>query len=230
MKINWIGQSGYLLDDGETRILIDPYLSDIVNKVANRPRMVDPLFMAKDFKGDAIICTHDHLDHLDPEAIKDFDKKMLFIAPLSCEQKLKELECNNIALLNIGDSIEVGKFNFTAVFANHSIEAIGVLLEWDGYILYFTSDTLYHKKLEDMRKYKPDIMFVCINGKLGNMNVEEAVELTEIVNPRVGIPSHYGMFESNTENPGKYTSKLKNSFEMEQNKFYHINEILGGRK
>ena len=69
-------------------------------------------------------------------------------------------------------------------------------------------------------------MFICINGKLGNMNVSEAIKLTKIINPEVGIPTHYGMFESNTENPLNYISKINCGFEMEYNKEYHISEVV----
>jgi len=226
MKITWIGQSGYLLDDGKSRILLDPYLSDVVNRVANRPRMVEAPFLAKDFSGDAVICTHDHLDHLDPEAITDFDKKMLFIAPPMCEAHLKDLGCKNINLLTVGDSIKIGDFTITAVLAFHTVEAFGVLIDWKDYRLYFSSDTIYDNRLEEMKKFNPDIMFICINGKLGNMDVDEAVKITEAVNPRVGVPTHYGMFESNTEDPKKYTSRLSCGFEMEYNKIYEIDAIL----
>ena len=70
------------------------------------------------------------------------------------------------------------------------------------------------------------MMFVCINGKLGNMNVEEAVRLTRVIMPKVAVPTHYGMFESNTEDPKKYTSQLKKSFEMEYNKEYSVREVI----
>ena len=69
-------------------------------------------------------------------------------------------------------------------------------------------------------------MFICINGKLGNMNVEEALKLTEILSPRVGVPTHYGMFESNTEDPEKYTSRVAHGFEMKHNTEYTAKEIL----
>lgn len=230
MRINWIGQSGYLLDDGKKRILIDPYLSDIVNRVASRPRLVEAPFQAKDFSGDAVVCTHDHLDHLDPESITDFDKKMLFIAPPSCKAHLKELGCKKIKTINIGNRIKIGSFSMMAVPAFHTIEAIGLLVEWKGIRLYFTSDTLYDKRLEEMQKFKPDILFICINGKLGNMDVGEAIMLTKAIHPRVGIPTHYGMFESNTEDPKKYTTGVTCGFEMEYNKFYDINDILGESK
>lgn len=230
MKITWIGQSGYKLDDGNTCILIDPYLSDVVNKVANRPRMIDPPFTARDFKGDAVVCTHDHLDHLDVEAVPDFDKNITIIAPPSCEKKLRELEREKIKILPIGESVSVGNFTLTAVPAFHTVEAIGILLQWKEYKLYFSSDTLYDSRLAEMKRYKPDIMFICINGRLGNMNVEEAVQITRAVNPRVGVPTHYGMFESNTEDPKKYTSQIKNSFEMQLNTEYEIEEILEASK
>ena len=70
------------------------------------------------------------------------------------------------------------------------------------------------------------MMFICINGRLGNMNVEDAVKLTKILSPRVGVPTHYGMFESNTEDPRKYLRELDCGFEMKHNTEYSIKEVL----
>ena len=58
------------------------------------------------------------------------------------------------------------------------------------------------------------------------MNVEEAVKLTEILSPRVGVPTHYGMFESNTEDPEKYLSRVAHGFEMKHNVSYSVGEVL----
>ncbi len=41
LSIRWIGQSGYLLTDGKTTICIDPYLSDVVNRIAGRARFLN---------------------------------------------------------------------------------------------------------------------------------------------------------------------------------------------
>lgn len=38
MNIRFLGQSGYVLRTEKTRIILDPYLSDSVNRVAGRPR------------------------------------------------------------------------------------------------------------------------------------------------------------------------------------------------
>ena len=58
------------------------------------------------------------------------------------------------------------------------------------------------------------------------MNVDEAVKLTKIINPKIGVPTHYGMFESNTENPLNYISKIDCGFEMEYNKEYDASEVM----
>ena len=74
----------------------------------------------------------------------------------------------------------------------------------------------------DREEYRDNLY----NGKLGNMNVSDAVKLTKIINPKVGIPTHYGMFASNTEKPVNYTSKLDCGFIMEYNKEYDVEEVL----
>ena len=101
-----------------------------------------------------------------------------------------------------------------------------VVLQAEGLTLYFSGDTLYDEKLFDISRFSPDCTFICINGKLGNMNVEEAVKLTCIIDPKVGVPTHYGMFESNTEDPKKYTDAIKCGFEMKHNVKYDIYEVL----
>lgn len=227
LKIRWIGQSGYILNDGKTEICIDPYLSDVVNRLHDRPRMVNAPFAPEELKSDIVICTHDHLDHIDIDAIPLMKKEnMLFLAPSDAENTLKKCGVTNYIPFDEGRKFAAGDFEIEAVFAQHSIPAIGVVIRHEGKTLYFSGDTLYNKKLEELEKYKIDIMFICINGKLGNMNADEAVKLTTVINPKVGVPAHYGMFASNTEDPQNYISHLKNGFETEYNKEYEIKEIL----
>ena len=227
LKIRWIGQSGYILNDGKTEICIDPYLSDVVNRIANRPRMVKAPLLPEELKSDVVICTHNHLDHVDIDAIPLIKKEnILFLAPVDAKQTLLECGVINYKAFNEGTAVNIGDFELKAVFADHTVPAIGVIIKHNGITMYFSGDTEYSKKLEGLKEYNIDIMFICINGKLGNMNVGEAVQLTKIINPKVGVPTHYGMFESNTENPLKYTAKLDCGFVMEYNKEYDAKEVL----
>ena len=227
MKIKWIGQSGYILNDGTNEICIDPYLSDVVNRIAQRPRVVEAPFLPEELKSDVVICTHNHLDHVDIDSITLMKKEdMLFLAPTDAKKQLIECGVINFKTFDEGESVSTGCFELKAVFADHTVPAIGVIVKHNGITMYFSGDTEYNEKLDDLRKYNIDIMFICINGKLGNMNVDEAVKFTKIINPKVGIPTHYGMFESNTENPKNYTSNIDCGFEMEYNKEYDISEVL----
>lgn len=228
MKITWIGQSGYVLNDGKTEVCIDPYLSDVVNRVANRPRMVEAPFLSEELKSNVIVCTHNHLDHVDIDAIPRMKKEnMLFLAPSDAKNKLLECDVKNYEAFDEGAIVKIGDFELEAVFADHTVPAVGVIVRHSGITMYFSGDTEYNEKLEELKKYSIDIMFICINGKLGNMNVDDAIKLTRIIDPKVGIPTHYGMFESNTENPENYTSRLECGFEMEYNTEYDILEVLG---
>ena len=151
---------------------------------------------------------------------------MVFLAPTHAQETLMECGVTQYVSFDEGAVYEIGDFKLTAVFADHSVPAIGLVVEHSGLKLYFSGDTEYHDRLCELADQNIDLMFICINGKLGNMNVDEAVELTKRIAPRVGIPTHYGMFESNTEDPQKYVSRLKCGFEMRYNTEYSVKEIL----
>ena len=226
LKIKWIGQSGYILNDKKTEICIDPYLSDVVNRLQNRPRMVDAPFSPEDLKSDVVICTHDHIDHVDIDAIPRMKKdNMLFLAPSDAKATLFECGVIKYKEFNDGDKYSVGDFELEAVCAFHSAPAVGIIVRHKGRVLYFSGDTVYDERLKELKKYNIDIMFICINGKLGNMNVDEAIEITNAINPKIAVPTHYGMFESNTENPENFTSKISCGFEMEFNKEYEVEGV-----
>ena len=155
--------------------MIDPYLSDSVNRVAGRPRELPIPIKPEEARCDAVICTHDHLDHLDPDTVTKMSEKQFFITTNEGKEKFASLGRNNVAALNVGDSVKVGDFEVTAVFADHTVEAFGVIVKVESKTFYFSGDTLYNEKLFDIAKYAPDATFICINGRLGNMNVNEAL-------------------------------------------------------
>lgn len=222
MFIRAIGQSGYIIKTANTEIVIDPYLSDIVNEVAGRPRLLPAPIKAEDICADAVICTHNHLDHLDVASIPLMREKQLFITTHEGKEKLAELERHNVITLKYGESITVGDVEIIAVYAKHTVEAFGVILKAEGKTLYFSGDTLYDEKLFDITKYKPDYTFICINGKLGNMNVEEAIVVAKNIGAKTNIPSHYDMFASNSENPELFAKYIQGGKLLVYNQIYEL--------
>ncbi|MBR3869915.1 MAG: MBL fold metallo-hydrolase [Clostridia bacterium] len=222
MKIRFLGQSGYVLKSANTQIIIDPYLSDSVNRVANRPRTLPIPMAPKDISCDAVICTHNHLDHLDPDTVSEINNEQFFITTNEGKEKMLEMGKKNVKTLSVGESITVGDFKITAVFADHTVEAFGLIVEAEGKKLYFSGDTLFNEKLFEIAEYAPDMTFICINGRLGNMNVDEALVVAKKIGAAVNIPNHYDMFESNSENPYLFTEKINGGRVLEFDREYDL--------
>ena len=77
MKITWLGQAGLLFSNGKAKIMVDPYLSNSVEKVV--PLNYRRVPVKEEFLSvtpDVMIFTHDHLDHYDPETAPIFLERM----------------------------------------------------------------------------------------------------------------------------------------------------------
>lgn len=226
MTIRFLGQSGYIIKTEKAEIIIDPYLSDSVNRVAGRQRTLPIPINPQNISCEAVICTHNHLDHLDPDTIAQINDGQFFITTSEGKTVLSGLGKDNVVSLSVGETIVVGDIEITAVFADHTVEAFGLIVKADNKTLYFSGDTLYNEKLFDIAKYHPDITLICINGRLGNMNVEEALITAKRIGAKINIPNHYDMFASNSENPRTFTNQIANGFIMELNKEYDVLNIL----
>ena len=214
MKIIWLGQAGLLFEKGDFKIMIDPYLSNSVEKVSpqNYRRIpVDESFL--DMRPDVMIFTHNHLDHYDPETIKHFineDSNTLVLAPKSVWDAVRKIGGNNnYVLFNRHTSWSENGIRFTAVKAEHSdITPIGVIIEDVAKKYYITGDTLYNEEIfEDIPK---DIyaLFLPVNGVGNNMNMTDALRFAKRINAKKTVPIHFGMFDELTADGFKCENKV----------------------
>ena len=207
MKITWIGQAGLLFDNGKVKIMVDPYLSNSVEKVEpqnfRRVPVYEELF---NVEPDFMIFTHDHLDHYDPETASVFlganRKPMTILCPLSVWQKARSFGKNHNYVLFNRHTVWTDKgIHFSAVRAEHSdAYAIGVIIEdiAENKAYYVTGDTLYNKEIFSDLPEKIDMVFLPINGVGNNMNVTDAVRFFKDCGARWAVPYHVGMFDSKT--------------------------------
>ena len=203
MKITWLGQAGVLFDNGKTKIMVDPYLSDSVEKVNpknfRRVPIKESLF---DIAPDVMIFTHDHLDHYDPETAPRFlekqEKTMTVLCPTSVWQKARQYGTHNYIEFNRHTEWTEYGFRFSAVKAAHSDPcAIGVLMEdlSEGKVYYVTGDTLYHKEIFEDLPQRIDLVFLPVNGVGNNMNATDAVRFFKDCGAKHAVPIHVGMFD-----------------------------------
>ena len=208
MKITWLGQAGLLFERGGVSIIIDPYMSNYVEKVqpANYRRSpVNEKFF--DIDPDIMIFTHDHIDHYDPETAPVFFKKskktMSVLGPTSVRAKaMGDLCGQNYILFDKFTSVTLEGFIFTAVRAAHSDPyAIGVVIEdtVENKVYYVTGDTLYNSRIFDSLPdtgRNIDVLFLPINGVGNNMNMTDAARFAKKTHAMTVVPLHFGMFDS----------------------------------
>ena len=207
MKITWLGQAGLLFDNGETKIMIDPYLSNSVEKVEpNNFRRVPVNEEFLNIEPDFMIFTHDHLDHYDPETASVFlgaDRKpMTVLCPFSVWQKARSHGKNhNYVLFDRHSEWTEKGIRFRAIRAVHSdAYAIGVIIDdlTENKAYYITGDTLYNEEIFSDLPENIDIVFLPINGVGNNMNETDAVRFFRACGARWAVPYHVGMFDSKT--------------------------------
>ena len=168
---------------------------------------------AEEVAADLIICTHEHLDHMDVDALPYWPRTRELILPVPIEC-MKEFEKQEIAadrchLLEEGKSVTRGRRSRSTlsmpIMENSRQTRLGVVLELDGVMVYHTGDTAYRpEQFQPAIEMKPDILLPCINGAFGNMDWREAAQLTQLVAPRVVIPTHFWMFVEQNGDPGKF--------------------------
>lgn len=213
MEITWLGQAGLLFETEETKIMIDPYLSDSVRKYEpqNARRVpIDRSFF--DVKPDIMIFTHNHLDHYDPETVPHFintNTSVTVLAPKSVyDIAVKTGGKNEYLLFDVGTKIVSHGITFYAVKARHSDPySIGVIIDDGDKKYYVTGDTLFDEDILDSLPNDIYAVFLPINGTGNNMNASEATRFCERIKPSVAVPVHFGMFDSIDSNDFEYLNR-----------------------
>ncbi len=206
VKITWLGQAGLLFEICGKKIMVDPYLSDSVEKINYlNYRRVPVKQELLEIKPDMIILTHNHLDHTDPETLKHYlstDSSVTVLASCGAWQEARKFggTGNNYVMFNEGTRWTQGDVVFQAVKAEHSDDyAIGVILSYEGSNYYVTGDTLYNtnviKSVQGLCSDRLDVVFLPVNGVGNNMNFADAAMFAEKIGAKKAVPMHCGLFD-----------------------------------
>jgi len=227
LTITYLGQVGFLLQKNGLAIAIDPYLSDSVDRlegcprdfwVRNYPPPVDP----RELTGiDLVLCTHEHLDHTDPEtlcAISAASPHCRFAGPAVSIAAMRNagIEAKRLMVLDEGTPLAFNEVVIEPLAAAHeSYETDGeghhkylsYLIRWNGLTLFHAGDTVVTPQLRERLSHETvDVGFLPINGRsterheqgvVGNMNAEEAAIFSSALNFDLVIPTHYDLYPNN---------------------------------
>lgn len=216
VALAWLGQAGFVLKSPKgTIIVIDPYLSNSCEAIGetagvNMKRQVPAPLSPQDLVSfDALLFTHSHQDHVDPETIGPYlgsGGNGLFIAPHEAADRLRSLGVKEERIHTTwpNHTNEVGDFIVKATFAiplgGDDLTHVGYLVEVrGGPRIYFTGDTDYNEVLSlSVAPYQPDIMVTVINPAFRNLSPAEAARLAKAIGPQKVIPCHHDLFPDNS--------------------------------
>jgi L-ascorbate 6-phosphate lactonase len=201
VRLYWLGQAGFAFrTPAGRRIFLDPYLSDACERLHGFKRLSLPALRPEEVEADWVVLTHEHTDHLDPDAIPVIARNnpaCRFAAPAGC---LAGLEAAGVpaarrVLLEANRRHDLGDLVVHTVPADHgdlAPSAVALVLDFGGVRVMATGDTSWRPVLfKPLYDLKPDVVLPAINGVFGNMNHVDAARLVSEAKPRIAIPCHF---------------------------------------
>ena len=204
VAIWWLAQAGFVFKSSDGGVIyLDPYLSDVVDKLAGFKRLSAAPVDIENVKADWLVSSHEHPDHLDTDAapiIAKNNPKCRFAGSLECgpEYEKMGIPADRVLLMERGKKYTLGAVDVhtgTADHGEYSPNALALVLDFGKVKVMFTGDTcLNWEGLQPLIDMKPDIVLPCINGSFGNLSGQDAAEVVAKASPRATVPCHFWMF------------------------------------
>jgi len=219
IKIRWLGHSTIYIEVDNTKILIDPVLSERASPFSFMgPKAFEgsiPL-KARDFTDiDIIILSHDHYDHMDYKTIKALHKKTKkFMVPLGLAAHLERWGVPNEKIVELDwweETTYFNKIKLTATPGRH-FSGRGIknrnttlwcswVIELSGHKLFFCGDSGYTKSFKEIgEKFGPFDLTMMEAGQFSqywpqiHMMPEETVQAHIDLKGKILLPIHWAKF------------------------------------
>lgn len=179
---------------------------------------IDPFKIEKEeHDADIIFITHDHYDHYSSEDVEKVIKEDTIIVAPKTVKALSKMK--NVILIGPNDTCEVKgimietipSYNINKKFHPRTNEWVGYIIEIDEVRYYIAGDT---DITPENKQVKCDVAFIPCGGTY-TMNYEEAAELTNIIKPKIVVPTHYGNIVGNKNDGLKFKELLNSEIKCE---------------
>ena len=192
MEIRFLGHACFELMEGDTRVLVDPFLTGNP-KAAAKASEVDPTHL---------FLTHGHPDHWGD--VVDVAKRTgaQCVAIVELANELGDSGVENVADPNLGGTVEFDGGWVRLVPAWHTSTTpggtvntpAGLVINLGGRTVYHLGDTALFSDLRLVGERDTiDVALMCIGGHY-TMDRRDAVVAAELVGARTVIPCHYDTF------------------------------------
>jgi L-ascorbate metabolism protein UlaG (beta-lactamase superfamily) len=191
MEVRSLGHACFTLSDGDTTVLIDPFLT-------GNPKAA---IAAEDVPATTILLTHGHSDHIGDTVpiAKRTGAPVLAIVELAGEIGNEGVD---VLAPNLGGTVRFDWGWAKLVPAWHTSTTpkgtvntpAGILINFNDTIVYHLGDTCLFSDLQLVGKRAPiDVALMCIGGHY-TMDRTDAVDAADLIGAKTVIPCHYNTF------------------------------------
>jgi L-ascorbate metabolism protein UlaG (beta-lactamase superfamily) len=210
MDIRYHGHATFELTDGDTRVLIDPFLAPYNPKATLTADEVDPTH---------IVVTHGHQDHM-AHAVPLAQRTgapIVAIVELAGEFAEELGDGHPVHDPNLGGTVEFDWGWVKLVPAWHTSTTpkgtintpAGAVIHLGGTTVYHLGDTCLFSDLALVGRRTPvDVALMCIGGHY-TMDRHDAVEAARLVGAKTVIPGHYDTFPPIETDPQAFKADVE---------------------
>ena len=193
MEIRFLGHATFELSDGDSRVLIDPFLAP------NNPAAT---VSADDVDPTHILLTHAHIDHIADAVAVAKRTGAHCIGLVETARWLGSKGIENVSDPNLGGTVETDWGWVKLVPAWHSSTApdgtvtfaSGLVVNIGGTTVYHLGDTCLFSDLKLIAERTPvDVAIIPIGGHY-TMDRHDAVEAVRLIGAKTVVPIHYDTF------------------------------------
>ena len=203
MKVKFLGHACFQFDDGQYKVLVDPFLTG--NPAAAQS--------AEEVEADYIFVTHGHGDHIGDAIASAKRTGAVICTTADLAEAAMQGTGLEIVTGNIGGTISFpfGTAKYFQAFHGSGAAgtvSCGFIFGIGGRKIYHAGDTGLTMDMQLLQDEELDAALLPI-GDFYTMGPKDAVRAAQMIQPKVVIPMHYSTFDHIRQDPEQFVRALE---------------------